>query len=314
MKFSPNKLQALPKKFSGRLKSKLPETVTLTGPSGANWTVRLTTTTSAADAQSFVCFSRGWSEFAADNSLQVDDLLVFKYNGESRFDVLILETRTSCEKPAAYFAKKGEISGENFAGVHVSPASPPAGENNSGADGNIPPPPEKSVEIEVDDDEPTSSTGQPVSSGVSNKRTNPKLKRTKLVVEQYNRYVTEESKRKALTMARFAAGRDCFISVMKTSSVCKTFYLSVPSAWMKKHLNYGETQELILRVGENEWPVKFRPRKKKGWGGLGGGWRIFAQDNNLQPFDVCLFQPSSAASVLLNSAAVVLEVKIFRCS
>ncbi|CAI0462235.1 unnamed protein product [Linum tenue] len=237
MKFSPNKLQALPKKFSGRLKSKLPETVTLTGPSGANWTVRLTTTTSAADAQSFVCFSRGWSEFAADNSLQVDDLLVFKYNGESRFDVLILETRTSCEKPAAYFAKKGEISGErktkttgeNFAGVHVSPASPPAGENNSGADGNIPPPPEKSVEIEVDDDEPTSSTGQPVSSGVSNKRTNPKLKRTKLVVEQYNRYVTEESKRKALTMARFAAGRDCFISVMKTSSVCKTFYLVIQS-------------------------------------------------------------------------------------
>ncbi|CAI0558543.1 unnamed protein product [Linum tenue] len=302
---------ALPKKFSGRLKAKLPETVTLTGPSRVKWTVGLTTTTLAEE--STVSFSRGWSEFAADNSLQVDDLLVFKYNGESRFDVLILETGTSCEKPAAYFAKKGKTTGENFAGVHVSPASPPAGDDNIGADG-IPPPPEKYVEIVVDDDEPTSSTGQPVSSGVSNKRTNPKLKRTKLVVEQYDRYVTEESKRKAVTMARFAAGRDCFISVMKTSSVCKTFYLSVPSAWMKKHLNYGETQELILRVGENEWPVKFRPRKKKGWGGLGGGWRIFAQDNNLQPFDVCLFQPSSATSVLLNSAAVVLEVKIFRCS
>ncbi|CAI0403171.1 unnamed protein product, partial [Linum tenue] len=111
---------ALPNKFSGRLKSKLPETVTLTGPSGANWTIRLTTTTSAADAQSTVCFSRGWSEFAADNSLQVDDLLVFKYNGESRFDVLILETQTSCENPAAYFAKMREISGEPKGSPEVS--------------------------------------------------------------------------------------------------------------------------------------------------------------------------------------------------
>ncbi|CAN1136417.1 B3 domain-containing protein REM16 [Linum perenne] len=87
-------------------------------------------------------FSRGWKEFAAENSLQVDDLLVFKYNGDSHFDVLILDSRTSCEKATAYFAKKKNngdqqpfvISGGKRKKLNggIGPASPPSSDDGNG--------------------------------------------------------------------------------------------------------------------------------------------------------------------------------------
>ncbi|CAN1163810.1 B3 domain-containing protein REM16 [Linum perenne] len=303
---------AMPIKFSRNLKSKLPETVTLTGPSGSNWTVGLT-----KKAETML-FSRGWKEFAADNSLQVDDLLVFKYNGDSHFDVLILDSRTSCEKATAYFAKKKNnrdqqpfvISGGKRKKLNggIGPASPPSSD-----DGNGTPTAEDDVDL------PGSSTDwQPVSSGECNKRTKVKDKRGKLGVhqaEQNRAPVTEESKRKALRLARYAGNQDSFIAVMKTSSVRTSYYLSIPCGWIKKHVEkHWETQDVVLRVEEDEWPVKFRPRKKKNqyWGGFGNGWRIFVKDNHLLPFDVCLFQPCKSTSGT-NNSALVLDVKIFRC-
>ncbi|CAN0872859.1 B3 domain-containing protein REM16 [Linum grandiflorum] len=302
---------AMPTRFSNSLKSKLPKTVTLTGPSGANWTVELTKTAGT------MFFTRGWKEFAADNSLQVDDLLVFKYNGDSHFDVLILESRTSCEKATAYFAKKKKKKKNNGGDIQPSVISVDSEKIIENSGGGVCPVSPPSCDGIPAVDSPGSSTDwQPVSSGECNKRAKVKDKvgRWRRVVEMNRRVVTEESKREALRLASHAAApkQDSFISVMKTSSVCTAYYLSVPSLWMKKHVNkYWEAQEVILKVEENEWPVKFRPKRKKNvsWGGFGGGWRIFAQDNHLQLFDVCLFQPRTPTS----NATLVLDVQIFRC-
>ncbi|CAN1273778.1 B3 domain-containing protein REM16 [Linum perenne] len=110
---------AMPIKFSNNLRYKLPETVTVRGPSRIEWNVGLTT---ANDGSVF--FSLGWREFAVDNSLQPNDLLVFKYNGDSRFDVLIIDPVSSCEKVASYFAGKIEapkrvhFTASNSTGTH----------------------------------------------------------------------------------------------------------------------------------------------------------------------------------------------------
>ncbi|XP_039688815.1 putative B3 domain-containing protein Os03g0621600 isoform X2 [Medicago truncatula] len=91
---------ALPKTFSDNLNKKLPENVTLKGPSGVTWNIRLTT------RDGFVYFVDGWQQFMNDHSLKANDFLVCKYNGESHFEVLIFDGESFCEKEASYFVEK----------------------------------------------------------------------------------------------------------------------------------------------------------------------------------------------------------------
>ncbi|XP_024631138.1 uncharacterized protein [Medicago truncatula] len=91
---------ALPKTFSDNLKKKLPGNVTLKGPSGVVWNVGLT----ARDDT--IYFTNGWQRFVKDHSLKENDFLVFKYNGESLFEVLIFHGDSFCEKAASYFVGK----------------------------------------------------------------------------------------------------------------------------------------------------------------------------------------------------------------
>jgi hypothetical protein len=94
------KLQPIPEKFSNHLKKKLPENVFLKGPSGGTWQVELTTD----DDTMF--FKNGWEEFVKDHFLEEKDLLIFKYNRESCFEVLIFDGQSLCEKAASYFVRK----------------------------------------------------------------------------------------------------------------------------------------------------------------------------------------------------------------
>lgn len=93
-------MQALPKTFSDNLKKKLPENVSLKSPSGVVWSIGLTT------RDDTLYFAHGWEQFVKDNFLKEKDFLVFKYNGESQFDVLIFDGGSFCEKACSYFVRK----------------------------------------------------------------------------------------------------------------------------------------------------------------------------------------------------------------
>lgn len=93
-------MQAIPEKVAQNLKKKLGNSVTLKGPSGNTWDVGITSLDSA------LCFSHGWPEFVKDHHLQENDILNFKYNGVSQFDVLIFEGGNLCEKASSYFVRK----------------------------------------------------------------------------------------------------------------------------------------------------------------------------------------------------------------
>jgi len=71
--------------------------VTLKGPSGVVWDIGLTT------RDDTIYSTNGWQQFVKDHSLKQNDFLVFKYNGESLFEVLIFHGESFCEKAASYF-------------------------------------------------------------------------------------------------------------------------------------------------------------------------------------------------------------------
>lgn len=68
-----------------------------------------------------------------------------------------------------------------------------------------------------------------------------------------------------------------------------------------------ETQDVILRIGDDMWRIKYYYQKSKHSGGLSTGWKKFVMAHNLQEHDVCVFEPGNRIN-----DALVLDVYIFR--
>jgi len=124
-------LQALPKTFSDNLNKKLPENVTLKGPGGVAWKIGLIT------RDDTVYFVDGWQRFVNDHSLKDNDFLVFNYNGESHFDVLIFDGESFCEKEASYFVGKCGHTQTELGGSKAKETNNSIEEVNTASNGGV---------------------------------------------------------------------------------------------------------------------------------------------------------------------------------
>lgn len=318
---------AIPEQFTRNLRKKLPKLVTLKGPSGSTWQVGLTTNDDT------VFFNHGWEEFVNDHFLQDKDLLIFKYNGDSCFDVLMFDGQSLCEKAASYFVRKcghrepdsGCQTKRKF-GENSVEGTLPSPEDVGGSS-----PPEKSANNDFD----TTPLRQPINFRDNIKKTrreiefNPIHEEPSTSFEEIEikpdiehispsivhnvpyissrRLITEEQKQNALQLAQAALTREGFMVVMKPTHVYRRFYMSIPALWMSKNLTSLEKQDVILRMKDNIWKTKFYYQKSKNSGGLSSGWKGFAMANELQEFDVCVFEPANRVN-----NTIVLDVNIFR--
>ncbi|KAH7679306.1 B3 DNA binding domain-containing protein [Dioscorea alata] len=88
----------VPSGFLKHMEGDLAETLSLIGPSGNQWDVNLMKRGSTME------LDKGWGEFVVDHSLTTGDFLVFRYDNDSHFTVLIFD-QNSCEKETAFSAK-----------------------------------------------------------------------------------------------------------------------------------------------------------------------------------------------------------------
>ncbi|KAJ0980912.1 hypothetical protein J5N97_009167 [Dioscorea zingiberensis] len=88
----------VPSDFLKHMEGELAQTIALIGPSGNQWDVNLVKRGSAME------FDDGWNEFVVDHSLASGDFLVFRYDNDSHFTVLIFDVN-SCEKEIAFSTK-----------------------------------------------------------------------------------------------------------------------------------------------------------------------------------------------------------------
>ncbi|XAR64083.1 hypothetical protein NMG60_11024289 [Bertholletia excelsa] len=332
-----NQQLVLPKKFANNLREKLPDNVTLKGPSGAKWNVEL------LKSGSTVIFKKGWKTFVEDHSLKEDDVLVFKYNGDLQFDVLIFDGRSFCEREASYFVRKcghKQVDGGGYQTKRNTRESSrevmhdcshyalrSTGSKRSRKDGNL---------MQGQPEQYSQANGsvangtnhakfhcakwdmrsrEPVSyASEQNSSSDDKRASIAMYPVQYmsnRRLVTEEEKDNALQMAHAASTKYSVLVVMRPSHVYKGFYMSIPSEWVISHLPH-KSQDVTLRLKENNssisdktWQARFYYRVYGG--GLTGGWKNFAVENNLEEFDVCLFELVSRTN-----DALVMDVAVFR--
>ncbi|XP_031120451.1 B3 domain-containing protein REM16-like isoform X2 [Ipomoea triloba] len=293
-----NEKLAVPQKFVNNLREKLAGCVSLKGPSGAIWNIGLT----ACGEKLY--FQRGWKEFVEEHSLQENDVLIFKYNGGSQFDVLMFDQQSCCEKEASYFIRKcGHQELINGGKANGNPTP----ETNS----------ESSVEVirATKRKKPTKGGAlaqTSVKQGTQAKRGARKGSMSKsssasrFQLKSNRRPVTEEEKGNAIQMASAVASCYGFVAIMTPGNVYRGFFLTIPADWARKYLPTTEKNfDLTLRVKENAWTT--RCYQKQGHAVVTGtAYRNFVLENNLEEFDVCVFRLAS------RSDDIVFDVSIFR--
>lgn len=92
--------QVLPEKFAAHMTTHVPDIVSLIGPSGTMWEVETQKT------DNLLLVGDGWKNFVKTYELEENCLLMFKYKRNSRFEVLIFDQESFCEKESCYFVKK----------------------------------------------------------------------------------------------------------------------------------------------------------------------------------------------------------------
>ncbi|WOK99616.1 B3 domain-containing protein [Canna indica] len=84
----------VPNNFFKNFKGQISEIVTLKGPCGNTWKVRST------KSETCLSFQNGWNDFVKAHHIQESDILIFRYDGDSCFDVLIFD-EDGCEKTSS---------------------------------------------------------------------------------------------------------------------------------------------------------------------------------------------------------------------
>ncbi|CAA2989554.1 GDSL esterase lipase EXL3-like [Olea europaea subsp. europaea] len=315
----------VPKKFAENVREKLAETVTLKVPSGSIWNVGL-----ISDGDTYV-LKQGWKKFVEDNFLEEKDILIFKYIGDSIFDVNMFDQKNSCEREATHFAIKCEHSCKR---KRKGPGRIEDEDIESSDDDDYHP------SNDDDDDDyhsAKSSRGLPTrtnakaygaidkgkcrsSNGVGGNPLRLTFHRTArrvleivihFVVEplkctSHRRAVTEEEKEHALEKAKAnaASSENCFTVVMRPTHVYRRFFLTIPTKWARVNV-HPKNQDFVLRTELDTFKAKYHCRGDGG--GLKKGWDNFVVHNFLEEFDVCVFHLASGIN-----DDIVLDVSIFR--
>ncbi|CAK8541364.1 unnamed protein product [Lathyrus sativus] len=259
----------IPRKFVSKYGGCLPKAICLKTPNGAYWKLSL------VKSDGKIWFEKGWKEFEEYHSLSHGDLLVFKYETTSHFEVQIFDmTATEITYP---FKRVEANNKEDYRASQKRQAY-------------------SSFEIGS-----TSSVKDGKSQKVAAVHHTNKKRKGKLV------NIT-------LTRAKsFRTCNPSFVVVMRASYVERYFQLCIPSVFGMRHFDTDKKRGYIyfqVSNNENVWPAKYLI--KMGSATLkfqvsSATWKKFSKDNNLKVGDVCNFE-------LILSTTMTFLVHIFRAS
>ncbi|KAI0520144.1 hypothetical protein KFK09_007615 [Dendrobium nobile] len=289
---------------------KLAEVITLEGPSGNCWLVRL------SQIAGHVYLKEGWKEFVEAHHVEEGDCLVFEYCGSSRFSVLIFD-RSGCEREAAYFVRimnpiptkecQAEEKHERQLPDVLKFSSPrfPCDDNSS-------------LQVVSDDEQSSSFKGKidrgsfSTRSCAPNDKTNFEHDIQSKKVEhsaKHDSVNTQERQTTGLKLkakVRYLRGTKAiraetpyFTKFLLPSHFSGTHsFMTFPCDFAVKHLHLTP-QKIFLRYHNKMWSAMYKLKSASNGhsvtGISGEGWRKFVQDNELCRGDGCIFVLSEAS-------------------
>ncbi|XP_020682851.1 B3 domain-containing protein Os01g0723500 isoform X2 [Dendrobium catenatum] len=304
----------IPPAFHRHVEGRAPARFYLKGPSEFIWGVDL------VKKPDGLFFSDGWETFALDHALAAGDFLLFEYNGNSTFSVMIFDN-TACEKEVAFFARptcdekvsfsfdervKEEKKDNSYVGTNQPVKKRTRtlpGTNNECSEVFMArmwsmqrQAAQALISGRLDHSRDSSNLfnnaiecPSDANLVLSDNRANDasRKKRYRGFVSQ-RRPVTQKERDDALAKAQsFKSENPCFMMVMKGSYVYNGFYLALPGPFPFKHLPDYNGELFLHDPNKQQWAVRYIFSKRPA---LSGGWGKFAVGNNLESDDVCVFE------------------------
>ncbi|XP_057991271.1 B3 domain-containing transcription factor VRN1-like isoform X2 [Hevea brasiliensis] len=295
----------IPRKFVRRYGSDLSSPALLKVPSGDKWKVELV----KCDGE--IWLKNGWQEFVEHYSLALGSFIIFEYEQNCLFNVIIIDKSASeIDYPLSIingdngkpnleqeFPEPEIEENENEFSIlcHSSPSRKTKGKSAL-------PFPQAHKKIKVEN--PTENvnehfpTGQ--FEGMSSK------KRTLHGAVTRRKPLTAEEKANAFHRAstNFKSGNPYFMIAMPPSFHSR---LNIPATAAREYFNKSGAVTLNTVDGKT-WSVRYSYKeysRNKLSAKLNNGWRKFAKENHLEVGDVCVFE-------LINRIDITLKVVIFQ--
>ncbi|TVU05976.1 hypothetical protein EJB05_49163 [Eragrostis curvula] len=284
----------IPQPFCKYLKEEPNRPVSLKGPSGNTWQVMLTS------VEEGLGFTQGWKEFVGDHSVQQGHFLVFTYDGHSEFSVVVFSN--SCvEDKLALDAQPSEVEKVKEGAQGADAAGSTVPDSNKDLSCML-------GEYSCYNKSWTRGNGVPrVGKVVSKKFRQP------LVISQRRR-VTEEEKAHALDRATEFKSKNPFtLQVMIASYVYLGFFMNIPSEFVREYLPQTGKKMTLWDPQGKPWEVQYVCYRERSVAAFSGGWGKFAVGNNLEKFDVCIFELLKEDNIKVHIYRVVPQITPLLC-
>ncbi|XP_019195398.1 PREDICTED: B3 domain-containing transcription factor VRN1-like [Ipomoea nil] len=260
-----------PLKFDRRHGRNLPKVACLEVPTGQVSKIQV-----VHDSQGRIWLAKGWEEFTKNYSIREGHFLVFKYDGESHFHVLIFDkTASEIEYPEIIVSHGGVENLEDLS-QKFGPNKRKRQEDQTGSFCNR----FNHVRVKVENSAPLIMTPK-ISSG-------EKQRLVKTKTEMGSAYERAKA---------FKSKNPFHISVMYPTYVYSSENrMNIPLAFAKKHFP-GQSTDLLLVSGGRSWPAKYTVSRTHA---RIYGWKPFVVDNKLKVGDVCILEIMKGKKLSVN--------------
>ncbi|PNT63993.1 B3 domain-containing protein Os11g0197600 isoform X2 [Brachypodium distachyon] len=138
-----------------------------------------------------------------------------------------------------------------------------------------------------------------------------KCQRQLLVISQ-RPPVTEEQKNHALQRAKKFKSKNPFaLQIMKESYVYVGFFMNLPCGFVRDCLPRANKKLKLWDPQGKSWDVNYVYYSARAVGAFSGGWSKFSLGNNLEKFDICVFELISKDDIKVHIYRVVPEITPF---
>ncbi|KAL6637450.1 hypothetical protein ACP70R_025022 [Stipagrostis hirtigluma subsp. patula] len=274
----------VPEEFVQCFRGDFPEEIRLYTRNGESYHIGIAKRTDK------LAFSEGWGAFVKTYDLRMDDSMVLKYNGHSRFNVIIL-SRVGCEKAKSvvvsnasvppHFPKRRRADTTTVIRAHDHPESMQMQS----------PPRERQICLRTDSASSQRNMAMPVFSAASPSLSdnNPQLcGQLRYSFSKKTHLSDNQKKRVEEVVRRIPLGVPIFVAVICKSNVSGSFDLNLPTQYVKRHLGRQE-RTILLRRGGKSYEAKLcinGPTSRFS----SGGWRRFVKEYSVEVGDICVFE------------------------
>ncbi|XP_054799393.1 B3 domain-containing protein Os01g0723500-like isoform X2 [Prosopis cineraria] len=312
----------IPDGFSHYMEGRTSGLVSLTGPSGNTWHVQL------VKEGNDLFLHHGWPTFLEDHTIEVGDLLVFRFEGHLSFTVLVFDQR-ACEKEAAFISECSQYACDlNHFNAHKRSRE----ENcslNFVAEGLL-----KKLKGSTFENQqlktdignkdlsllewvkpinmfrekgesskedaqlrcPTSDVAVP-----SQMEYNNECEEAAMQIgsgkedDQYMHSRVCLSKLSSYDEKRvaqlFTSSYPYFVRIMKSFNISGSYTLNIPYQFSMAHLPNCKIKIILHNIKGERWTVNSVPTTRVHTSHtLCGGWMAFVRDNNIKVGDICIFE------------------------